>query len=220
MNKKQQGIIDSQVALDADIEETALVLHSKVGERCMLGYGTMLCYSEIGDMSYMSSRSKAYSCHIGRFSSISWNVSIGPANHDYHRMSSHSMLFASRFGMIDNVEQRYYNQYDKQTSIGNDVWIGCNAVIMRGVHIGDGAVIGANAVITKDVPPFMIMGGVNNIIKRRFTDDIIKELLDLQWWNLPLDFIKKHLSLIAIEPSTKSIKLLKDIINERLGAYM
>lgn len=159
MSKPQQGIIASQVAADADINPTALVLHSTVGRRCMLGNGAMLCYSQMGDMSYMSSRSKAYSCRIGRFSSISWNVSIGPANHDYRRMSSHSMLFATRFGMIDTPRQRYYDQYDGSTQIGNDVWIGCNAVIMRGVSVGDGAVVGANAVITKDIAPYTIVGG-------------------------------------------------------------
>ena len=210
MSKKQYGIIESQVADDADIMETALILRSKVGRRCMLGHGSMLCYSEMGDLSYMSSRSKAYSCTIGRFSSISWNVSIGPANHDYHRMSSHSMLFASRFGMIENASDRYYNQYDKETVIGNDVWIGCNAVIMRGVHIGDGAIIGANSVITKDVPPFSIWGGVNRFINQRFSDEIIDALLEVHWWNFPIEFVKEHLDLIASEPTKENIEKLRD----------
>ena len=69
------------------------------------------------------------------------------------------MLYAKRFGMIDSMDERFYDQYAKETVIGNDVWIGCNAVIMRGVHVGDGAVIGANAVITKDVAPYAIVGG-------------------------------------------------------------
>ena len=154
----QKGIINSLVPSTADISDSALVLHSTVGEKCQMFNDTMLCYSEMGDLSYLSRRSSVFSSTIGKYCSISWNVSIGPANHDYKRISSHAMLYANRFDMLGE-DGRYYNQYEKETVIGNDVWIGCNAVIMRGVHIGDGAVIGANAVITKDIPSYTIWGG-------------------------------------------------------------
>ena len=204
------GAIDSQVAPTADIDESALALHSKVGEHCWLAHGAMLCYSELGDMSYLSTRSKAFSCHIGKFSSISWNVSIGPANHDYKRVSSHAMLYAKRFGMIEGCTDRFYDQYDKETIVGNDVWIGCNSVIMRGVHVGDGAVIGANAVITKDVAPYSIVGGVNKLIKKRFNDEIIQKLLYIKWWDCPLEVIKDNIGLIAEKPTLESLELLQN----------
>jgi tetrahydrodipicolinate N-succinyltransferase len=120
------------------------------------------------------------------------------------------MLYAERFGMIENPEERFYNQYDGETIIGNDVWIGCNAVIMRGVHIGDGAVIGANAVITKDVAPYLIMGGVNHVIKKRFDDNIIDKLQEIEWWNYPIDVIKQNIDLIAQQPTLKSLKILHE----------
>lgn len=203
------GSIDSQVASTADIDESALVLHSKVGEHCWLAHGAMLCYSELGNMSYLSTRSKAFSCYIGNFSSISWNVSIGPANHDYKRVSSHAMLYAKRFGMLERCSDRFYDQYDKETSVGNDVWIGCNSVIMRGVHIGDGAVIGANAVITKDVAPYSIVGGINRVIKQRFDSEIVKKLLEIKWWSYPIERIKCNIDLIAQEPSLESLEELQ-----------
>ncbi len=71
--------------------------------------------------------------------------------------------------------------------IGNDVWIGYEAVILSGVTIGDGAIIGARAVVTKDVPPYTIVGGVPaRPIRRRFPDEAVEALLALKWWNWPL----------------------------------
>lgn len=81
--------------------------------------------------------------------------------------------------------------------IGNDVWIGYEAVIMQGVHIGDGAVIGTRAVVTKDVEPYAIVGGVPaKPIKKRYDQDTITRLEALQWWNLPCEQIKQLLPAI------------------------
>lgn len=78
--------------------------------------------------------------------------------------------------------------------IGNDVWIGYEALIMAGVHIGDGAVIGARAVVTKDVPPYAIVGGVPaREIRKRFAPDVIARLLELKWWDWPMMKIRKEL---------------------------
>lgn len=68
--------------------------------------------------------------------------------------------------------------------IGNDVWIGSNAKIMSGVHVGDGSIIAANAVVTKDVEPYTVVGGVPaKMIKKRFPDEIIEMLEQMKWWN-------------------------------------
>lgn len=78
--------------------------------------------------------------------------------------------------------------------IGNDVWIGYEAVIMAGVHIGDGAIIGARAVVTKDVPPYTIVGGTPaKEIRKRFDEDVVKKLLRLQWWDWSIDEIRCYL---------------------------
>ena len=215
MAKNMRGIIDSVVASTADIADSTFVLKSKVGELCQLFDDSMLCYSEIGDLSYLNSRSSVFSSKIGKYCSISWNVSIGPANHDYHRVSQHAMLCAPRFGMIEDASQRFYNQYDKETEIGNDVWIGCNAVIMRGVHVGDGAVIGANAIITKDVPPYAIMGGANFLLKMRFNDVIIQRLLQLKWWDYPIPAVRNCLQLIAKEPTMQTLDELEYSIKKQ-----
>ena len=73
-------------------------------------------------------------------------------------------------------------------SIGNDVWIGHGAVILPGVTVGDGAVVGANAVVTKDVSPYAIVGGAPaRVIRMRFADDVVERLMRLAWWDWPLE---------------------------------
>ena len=81
--------------------------------------------------------------------------------------------------------------------IGNDVWIGYEAVILAGVTIGDGAVIGSRAVVTKDVPPYTIVGGVPaKTIRRRFDKDTVEELLRLRWWDWPEEMIRENITAI------------------------
>jgi len=81
----------------------------------------------------------------------------------------------------------------KRTQIGNDVWIGARAIVLDGISIGDGAVIAAGAVVTKDVPPYAIVGGVPaKLIRYRFEDDVIQELLKWKWWDLSLDDLQKN----------------------------
>ena len=82
--------------------------------------------------------------------------------------------------------------------IGNDVWIGYEAVIMAGVHIGDGAIIAARAVVTKDVPPYTIVGGTPaKEIRKRFDTEVIQQLLKLKWWDWSTNKIRQCLPYIA-----------------------
>ena len=79
--------------------------------------------------------------------------------------------------------------------IGNDVWIGYEALILSGVTIGDGAIIGARAVVTKDVPPYTIAGGVPaKAIRKRFSDDTVSALLKSKWWDWPEEKIQRSIS--------------------------
>ena len=92
----------------------------------------------------------------------------------------------SKFKEFLTVDNRY-------VIIGNDVWIGEGVTIKGGIKIGDGAIIAMNSCVTKDVPPYAIVGGVPaKIIRYRFTDEQIRLLLDFQWWNKPIDWIQLH----------------------------
>ena len=82
--------------------------------------------------------------------------------------------------------------------VGNDVWIGYEAVILAGVRIGDGAVIGSRAVVTRDIPPYTIVGGVPaRTIRKRFDDTVIARLLDLRWWDWPEEAVRRNIQAIA-----------------------
>lgn len=99
---------------------------------------------------------------------------------------------------------------DPPTIIGNDVWIGNGAIILRGINVGDGAVIGAGAVVTKDVEPYtIVVGAPARPLKKIFSDEIISELLDLQWWNWSVDRIREKRELLLSEPL--SLGILKEL---------
>ncbi len=105
-------------------------------------------------------------------------------------------IFFEEWGLdVKEITSAWDNKGD--IVIGNDVWIGFEAVVLSGVTIGDGAIIGTRAVVTKDVPPYTIVGGVPaKPIRKRFSDDVISELLKLQWWNWSESRIKKNITAI------------------------
>jgi virginiamycin A acetyltransferase len=95
------------------------------------------------------------------------------------------------------------------TVVGNDVWIGQSVTIMPGVHMGDGAIIAANSVVTKDIPPYHIAGGNPiRIIRKRFDDDLIRYLLELKWWDWSAQKVFENLEILCSDDLTK-IKEIK-----------
>jgi acetyltransferase-like isoleucine patch superfamily enzyme len=117
---------------------------------------------------------------VGRYCSISRNVSLGPSN---HVMNELSMGWAPRPARTKKDKPKY-------TVIGSDVWIGMNAVILQGKTVGHGAAIGANCVITKDVPPYaVVVGNPGRVVRYRFDEKTIEELLETKWWMLPEEAI-------------------------------
>lgn len=133
---------------------------------------------------------------IGKFCSIACGAKFifTSANHTMGSLSTYPFpLFFEEWGLpISEVTTAWDNKGD--IVVGNDVWIGYEAVIMSGVHIGDGAIIGTRAVVTKDVEPYTIVGGVPaKPIRKRFDGETVEKLLKLRWWDLPSDVLKKVL---------------------------
>lgn len=136
---------------------------------------------------------------IGKFCSIACGAKFlfNSANHTLSSLSSYPFpLFFEEWGLDkQNVTASWDNKGD--IIISNDVWIGYEAVLMAGVTIGDGAVIGARAVVTKDIPPYTIAGGVPaRPIKRRYTEETIAALSSLKWWDWPEERIAQNLDAI------------------------
>ncbi|WP_300512131.1 CatB-related O-acetyltransferase [uncultured Phocaeicola sp.] len=136
---------------------------------------------------------------IGKFCSIACGAKFifNCANHTLKSLSTYTFpLFFEEWNLPkSDVVSAWDNKGD--IVIGNDVWIGYDAIIMAGVTIGDGAIIGTRAVVTKDVEPYSIVGGVPaKEIRKRFSTDIIARLQELQWWNWDADIIRNSIKAI------------------------
>ncbi len=136
------------------------------------------------------------SLRIGKFCSIACGAKFlfASANHTQASVSTYPFpIFFEEWDLdIGDVTSAWDHKGD--IVIGNDVWIGYEAVVMAGVTIGDGAIIGARAVVTKDVPPYTIVGGVPaREIRRRFSDDVIARLQELKWWDWPAEQIQRNI---------------------------
>ena len=136
---------------------------------------------------------------IGKFCSIACGAKFifNCANHTLKSLSTYT--FPLFFEEWDLPKSEVTSAWDNKGDIviGNDVWIGYDAVIMGGVTIGDGAIIGTRAVVTKDVEPYSIVGGVPaKEISKRFAPEAIKRLLELQWWNWPEEKIRSAIKSI------------------------
>lgn len=153
---------------------------------------TKLINCSLGKMSYVGEYAHLANCSVGAYCSIGPDVCIGPGIHPTRWLSTHPAFYSNAMQtMVSFVNELNYDE-NKYTYIGNDVWIGIRVVIMDGVTIGDGAVIAAGSIVTKDVPPYAIVGGVPaQIIRMRFDEEVITELLDWKWWDLPLETVKK-----------------------------
>ncbi len=136
---------------------------------------------------------------IGKFCSIACGAKFifNSANHTLSSVSTYPFpIFFEEWGLnIKDVAAAWDNKGD--IVIGNDVWIGYEAVIMAGVTVGDGAIIGTRAVVTKDVPPYTIVGGVPaKPIRKRFDNETLDELLKIRWWDWTEEKIARNIQAI------------------------
>ena len=136
---------------------------------------------------------------IGKYCSIACGAKflLNSANHTLRSLSTYPFpIFYEAWGTpVSEVSSAWDNRGD--IVIGNDVWIGYEAVILSGVHIGDGAIIGARALVTKDVPPYTIVGGAPaRPIRKRFSEEAIAALLKLRWWDWPEEKLKENIGAI------------------------
>lgn len=190
------------------IDNSTLENYSRVGKL------NHLYFVSLGKHTYTGQDTVIMHSEIGAFTSISWGVTIGAGEHDYKRITSHCFLYNSYDQL--NKGASYYNRFEKQCKIGNDVWIGANSTILRGIEVSDGAIIGANSVVTKSVPPYAIVAGnPAKIIKYRFDDEIIKILCEIKWWNLDDKIIRDNCELFSLVPNISILHNIKDIITNK-----
>ncbi|WP_371372110.1 CatB-related O-acetyltransferase [Sporomusa aerivorans] len=149
---------------------------------------------EFGDMTYIAENSVLVKTKVGKFCSIGQGVRCGLGNHPSETfVSSHPSFYSiNKQAQIAFADDNYFKELE-QIIIGNDVWIGANALILGGITIEDGAIVAAGAVVTRDVPPYAVVGGIpGRIIKYRFEPEEINFLLSFRWWDKDLKWIQSN----------------------------
>ena len=173
-----------------------------VVQGCILGKYTeiaeqaKLIETSLGDYSYVMERSDIIYCRIGKFVNIASDVRINPGNHPMEWVSQHHFLYRRRlFGLHEHDNESFFNwRRIQQVIIGHDIWIGHKAIVMPGVKIGNGAVVAAGAVVTRDVPPYAIVAGVPaKPIRTRFPEAVWHRLEAIGWWDWDHATIKARL---------------------------
>ena len=168
------------------IHPAAHVRESRLGAWTAVGARTTISESVMGDYSYVVNDSSIVWSDIGRFCSIAAHTRLNPGNHPLERVALHHFTYRSRGYKLAEADDAGFFDWRRshRVTLGNDVWIGHGSVVLPGVTIGDGAAIGAGAVVSKDIPAFAIAVGVPaKVLRFRFPEPIRDRLVQLAWWN-------------------------------------
>lgn len=191
---------NSRIDLSVKMDNCVLQEYAMISARAEISSVNLGQYSSIGR------DTKCIHTDIGKYCAISWDCTINATSHPYDHLTICAFPYVPYVG--DFVTER--KQHIKRVVIGNDVWIGAHAVILSGVKIGNGAVIAAGAVVTKDVPAYAIVGGVPaKVVKYRFDKEVIDELERLKWWELDRNTIKNNLNIFSKKLDSEVVATLR-----------
>lgn len=191
---KQRIANNNRISIKSSIWRTQLKGRNiAIHENTRVNNCVVESYTYVGRNSYLAN------CKIGKYCSIGPGFTCAFGRHPINKfVSTHPFFYSKQYNnklKSDKFDEFKYidSQNKTMASIGNDVWIGTNVIILDGVKVGDGAVIGAGTIVTKDVPPYSIVVGVpGRIIKYRFSDKEIDFLLKKKWWDKEESWIKKN----------------------------
>lgn len=179
-----RNVILSNKNQTCKISDEAIIDNVEFGKYVGVFGGSTILNSKIGDYSYIQTNCRIFNCNIGKFCSIGARVTTAPGKHELNFISSSPCLLYNNTCVPKTYNKHDKYNYNQRVIIENDVWIGEGAIILEGVTIKTGAVVGAYAVVTKDVEPYAIVGGVPaKLIRYRFSKDIISSLLNSKWWD-------------------------------------
>ncbi|WP_309086031.1 DapH/DapD/GlmU-related protein [Chelativorans sp.] len=168
----------------ADLKTCRLGRYTAIAERVVLREVT------VGDFTYFERQAEGIYASIGKFCSIAANTRINALEHPLERITTHKVSYRpNEYFRYRGIDAEFLERRRrKHVTVGNDVWIGHGAVILPGVTVGDGSVVGANAVVTRDVAPYTIVAGAPaRAIRSRFAPEVAERLRALEWWNWPLE---------------------------------
>ncbi|ESW89649.1 antibiotic acetyltransferase [Mesorhizobium sp. M0924] len=176
------------------IHPTAELKACKLGRYASIGERVVLREVNVGDFSYFERHAEAIYTTIGKFCSIAANSRINALEHPIERITQHKLSYRPNeyFRWLGVDAAFRARRQAKAVGIGNDVWIGHGAVIMPGISIGNGAIVGANSVVTRNVPAYTIVAGVPaKPLRMRFPSEIAARIESLAWWDWPPEKLAK-----------------------------
>ncbi|ODA42417.1 DapH/DapD/GlmU-related protein [Desulfosporosinus sp. BG] len=179
------------------IHENCQLHNVELGQYTEIGISNVFENVRLDDFSYTGQFCILQNSEIGKFSNVAAMVRIGPTDHPMDRPTLHHFTYRRlKYGFAESDDELFFQWRTAQiVNIGHDTWIGHGAIIMPGVKIGNGAVVGSGAIVTKDVDPYTIVVGVpSKPIKKRFSEDIVRKLEEIKWWNWSYEIIKERLN--------------------------
>lgn len=200
----------SELLDGVSVGDETIIVSSQIGDFCELDRRNYIHHATIEKFTYTGWNTYIGYTDIGKFCSISRNVDIGGTEHNYKCITTMPM---EKLKQMRTGVQPMWSNTDR-IQIGNDVWIGQGVTILKkkGICIGDGAVIAAGAVVCTDIGPYEIWGGVPaKFIKYRFEREWIERLLEVMWWDFPLDVIENNIVLFQTELSENIMKELEHL---------
>jgi phosphonate metabolism protein (transferase hexapeptide repeat family) len=175
-----------QLGLQPYIHPDAEISESELGRYVEIGRGTRVLASTVGDYSYTDRFADIAYAKLGKFVNVAAFARINPSEHPYERASLHHFMYRSSYYWPGEADEQAIFDWraSRPVVIGHDTWIGHAAVIMKGVTLGNGAVVASKAVVTKDVPAYSIVAGIPaRVIKWRHAPEIAARLEALRWWD-------------------------------------